>query len=118
MPEKEVKKASRYKKLLGNRFTKIENNDEQEGPKGRDVKNVVKNIFRLFQNWTEDEDRSELQLETSISALLEKHKNFNNSLIVSLSKDSELRRAFQEFGRLDGEKYIERSRIQSKQIHL
>lgn len=106
MPEQEVKKASSYKKLLGNRFTKIEDNDEQEGPKGRDVKNVVKNIFRLFQNWAADENRSELLLESSISALLEKHKNFNNSLIVSLSKDFELRRAFQEFGRSDGEKYI------------
>lgn len=75
----------------------------QEDGKIRDVRNVVKNIFRLFQSWVEDNTISELCLAGSLAHLLNKTGKYNNSLIIAISKDPALRKAFIAFSGAPGE---------------
>ena len=36
--------------------------EDEEEKKGRDTKNVVKNIYRLFQNWVEEHLNPDLEV--------------------------------------------------------
>jgi hypothetical protein len=77
--------------LLNKRFRVFE--DET---RTRDTKNVVKNILRLFQSWIDDHSPPELGLKRALESLLDSGK-FNNNLIINLSRDQLLRKAFLGF---------------------
>lgn len=73
--------------------------EKNEEFKVRDTKNLVKNIFKLFKGWVEDSAPQELgqELKVALQDLLAKNGKFNNSLIISLSKEQMLRKAFIAF---------------------
>jgi hypothetical protein len=68
----------------------------------RDIKNVVKNIFRLFQMWIDTSTPSEMQLGSALKDLLKCHKKFNNALIKKIAANEKLRKAFISFSEEEG----------------
>ena len=86
----------------------------------RDMKNAVKNIFKLFQSWVEESSPLEarLRLKIALEVLGKAFRKFNNNLIIGLSKDPLLRRAFILFAEVHGEGMICSSRIHDKESHL
>jgi hypothetical protein len=58
-----------------------------------------------------------VDLEEALKDFLHHNKRFNNSLIISLAKVAELRRAFVVFSESEGEEWINNSRILDKASH-
>ncbi len=86
------------KKSVEKRQKRNHSQDHQEEYKVRDTKNVVKNIFRLFQSWIEQNKSSEFQLGSALEQCLSNNKEkYNNRLINNLSKHNLLRQAFMAF---------------------
>jgi len=67
--------------------------------KTRDTKDIVKNIYRLFQNWVEEKIPSVHQrhLTQELRSLLEENGKYSNTLIIKLSNHPELRNYFLTF---------------------
>lgn len=61
LPTQQIDRAPSYtKKLLINKQFGPSPSDAQDAKRSRDTKNVVKNIFRLYQNWVVEHSPSEL----------------------------------------------------------
>jgi hypothetical protein len=84
----------------------------------RDVKNVVKNIIKLFRGWIEDLNPYRADLSNSLNNLILRNEKYNNSLILSLSKHSKLQSIFITFCEEEGQNLIKESRIRDKSSHL
>lgn len=90
-------KASVEKSLEKNEKNNVEHGG-QEDYRVRDTKNLVKNIFRLFNSWLEKHTPPELSLTTVVeSMLLNNNRKYNNRLVIQISKHAKLRRAFLAF---------------------
>ena len=52
------------------------------------MRNVVKNIFRLFKRWVNESDSCHRKkyLNSSLEKMLAKNVHFNNTLIIKISK--------------------------------
>jgi hypothetical protein len=64
--------------------------------------NIVKNIFRLFQNWLEEDSPPELELGYALTTLWCEVGKFNNYLVRKLSLHQDLRKAFLAFSDTSG----------------
>lgn len=68
-----------------------------EKEKGRDMRSVVKNIFRMFLHWVDNSTPPNFRLSHALKAHLNIIGKYNNHLIVSISKKEPLRKAFLTF---------------------
>ena len=69
IPEQTSHHISR-KNLLSRVYKEASTSNSDDGSHVRDTKNIVKNIFRLFQNWTEDACSSRGQARIALSDLI------------------------------------------------
>lgn len=91
--------------------------DDQEIGQMRDTKNLVKNIFRLFESWVEEHLGGSIELRETLRGFLQSVK-YNNNLVINLSKQSKLREAFMIFCDGSGQELIGKSKIRDKRSHL
>lgn len=74
----------------------------EETHKSKDMKNVVKNIIRLFQAWLEEGLPNTREAYGQLSSYIMDIK-YNNRLIIRMVKQRPMREAFLLFGHRDGE---------------
>lgn len=94
------------------------NEEGQEEVVNRDLKNVVKNVVKLFKGWLEDLKPYRHDLTNALEKLILLNKKYNNSLIIKLSKHSQLRPAFINFCQEGAEDLIKESRVKDKISHI
>lgn len=73
--------------------------------KKKDLKNIVKNIVKIFLNWVEKELGNEGECKGVMEELLESHK-YNNSLLKAMADNSITNKAFLTFLTIAGDELI------------
>ncbi len=97
------------------------NLNRRDFSKVRDIKNVVKNVFKILLIWVDECAPPELREELGnglISILAENKNKYNNNLIVKMFNDQKVRDSFMVFSENAGEELIRNSRIKDKKTHI